>query len=145
MTEGINPPMLKHADERHDRRRPEISELLERLTGDSRSWIEAELALARVEMNELKAQAVRAAAFAVIGFAAVLCALLALSQAGIALLAPYVGGAGIAALVVCGLFVVLVIASVLGLRGVFSWQTESIFFRWFGHQPPREDTRGDRR
>lgn len=127
--------MLKQADEMRQPDRPEIRQLIERLTTDGRGWAEAEVAMARAELGELKGQAIRAVTFAVLGLASVFCALVVLSQAGIAFLEPYVDGPGVAALIVGGVLVLLVIVCALVLRSAFSWRTESIFFRWFGHRP----------
>ena len=126
------PQMLKHADEMQESTRPEIRQLLERLSADGRGWAEAELALARAELGELKGQAIRAAVFAVIGVAAVFCALAAFSQAGIAFLTPHVDSPGLAALIVGAVLLLLVAVSVMLIRNAMSWRTESIFFRWFG-------------
>lgn len=127
--------MLKHSDEIAETDRPEIRLLLERLSADGRGWAEAELAMARAELSELKGQAVKAVSFAIIGFASLFAALVALSQAGIAFLTPHVDGPGVAALIVGGALLLLVIISFLVMRGAFSWRTESVFFRWFGRRP----------
>jgi hypothetical protein len=127
--------MLKHTDEMQDAHRPEIRELLERLSADGRGWAEAEIAMARAELGELKGQAIRAVSFAIIGFAAVFATIVVLSQAGIAFLTPLAGGASAAALIVGGVLLLIVIASCLVIRSAFSWRTESIFFRWFGRRP----------
>lgn len=127
--------MLKHSDEIAEADRPEIRRLLERLSADGRGWAEAELAMARAELSELKGQAIKAVSFAILGFAAVFASLVALSQAGIAFLTPYVDGPGVAALIVGGVLLLLVIISFLVMRGAFSWRTESVFFRWFGRRP----------
>ncbi|WP_421696062.1 phage holin family protein [Aestuariivirga sp.] len=124
--------MLNQADAPHDSGRPGISELFERLGADGRDWAEAELALARAELGELKSQAMRAAVFASIAFAATFCAMVALTQAGIAVLTPLLGSEALAALIVGIVLVLLVIASAFSLMRCFSWRTESIFFRWFG-------------
>jgi len=128
--------MLKHADEMQEANRPEIRQLLERLSADGYGWAEAELALARAELSELKGQAIRAVTFAIIGIAAVFSALVVISQAGIFFLTPYVDGPGVAALIVGAVLLVLVATSFLMMRSAFSWRTESIFFRWFGRRPP---------
>ncbi len=128
--------MLKHADEMRESDRPEIRQLLERLSADGYGWAEAELALARTELNALKGQLIRAVTFAILGFAAVFCALVVLSQAGILFLTPYVDGPGVAALIVGAVLLVLVAVSFLVMKTAFSWRTESIFFRWFGRRPP---------
>lgn len=127
--------MLKHSDEVHEGERPEIRALLARLSADGREWAEAELALARAELGELKRQAIRVIASALLGLAAVFCALAVLSQAGIAFLTPYVDGAGVAALIVGIALILLVILSFLLMRRSFTWRTESLFFRWFGRRP----------
>ena len=127
--------MLKHSDQMTEADRPEIRRLLERLSADGRGWAEAEVAMARAELGELKGQAIKAVSFALIGFAAVFAALVALSQAGIAFITPYVDGPGVAALIVGGVLLLLVILSYFVMRSAFSWRTESVFFRWFGRRP----------
>lgn len=128
--------MLKHADEMRESDRPEIRQLLERLSADGYGWAEAELALARTELSALKGQLIRAVTFAILGFAAVFCALVVLSQAGILFLTPYVDGPGVAALIVGAVLLVLVAVFFLVMKTAFSWRTESIFFRWLGRRPP---------
>lgn len=128
--------MLKHTDEMQDADRPEIRDLIERLSAEGRSWAEAELSLARAELGELKGQAIRAVTFAIIGFAAVFSALVVFSQAAIAFLTPHVDGTGVAALIVGGVLLVLVVISFQVMRSALSWRTDSIFFRWFGKSPP---------
>lgn len=127
--------MLKHADEMQEVDRPEIRQLLEQLSADGRGWAEAELALARAELRELKAQAIKALTFAILGLAAVFCALVVLSQAAIQFLTPHVGGPGVAALTAGGGLLVLVVVFFLAARSAFSWRTESIFFGWFDRHP----------
>jgi uncharacterized membrane protein YqjE len=127
--------MLKHTDEMHEANRPEIRELIERLSSEGRSWAEAELVLARAELGELKGQAIRAVTFAIVGFAAVFSALVVFSQAAIAFLTPYVDGTGVAALIVGFVLLLLVVVSYFVMRSAFSWRTDSIFFRWFGRNP----------
>jgi hypothetical protein len=112
--------------------------LLDRLSNDGRSWADAEVTLARAEVRELKQQAIRAAGFAVVGVAAVFSAMLALTQAGIALLSPHVGGEGFAALTVTGLLGALVILCFYLMRNSISWQADSILLRWFTRRPPPE-------
>lgn len=123
--------MLKTASETDTVTRPDIAELIHRLSDDSRRWAEAELALARMELGELRDNAIRGVVFAVVALAAAFCALVVLSQAAVVLLAPYVGGYGLAALIVGGALLVIVAISAMMLRSSFSWKTDSIFFRWF--------------
>jgi uncharacterized membrane protein YqjE len=123
--------MLKHSDDTQPGERPEISRLLERLARESREWAEAETALARIELDELKAQALKAVIFAVVAFAAVICTLLALTEALIAFLAPHVS-AGIAALIAVAVFAILAVACAFAAKRAVNWRTESIFFRWLG-------------
>lgn len=128
--------MLKHTDEMQEANRPEIRELIDRLSADGRGWAEAEIALARAELGELKGKALRAAVFALIGFAAAFSTLVVLSQAGIVFLAPYVDGPGVAALIAGAVLLVLTATCFLVIRNAISWRTDSIFFRWFGSRPP---------
>lgn len=124
--------MLKPPDETAEAERPELGRLIDRLGKDAREWAAAELALARVELAELKVRAVRAGIFAAVALAALICFLMAMTVAGIALLAPHAGGAGVAALVVAVLLGCVFTASLLGLRRALAWRRESIFFRWPG-------------
>jgi hypothetical protein len=127
--------MLKHTDEMHEAHRPEIRQLLERLSADGRGWAEAELAMARAELVELKGQAIRLVICAIIGFAAAFATLVVLSQAGIAFLTPHVDGPGVAGLIVGGVLLLVGFVSYLVMRRAFSWRTESVFLRWFGRRP----------
>ena len=126
--------MLKNATDRETATRPEINQLIDRLQSDGRRWATAETELAKVELGELKGKAIRAVVFAIVAFAASFCALVVLSQAGIAFLTPYVDSVGAAALIVGGVLVLLVIISLLIMRSAFSWHAESIFFRWLGRR-----------
>ena len=124
--------MLKPSDETAEAEGPELGRLIERLRQDARDWAVAELALARLELAGLKVQAIRAGIFAAVAFAALICFLMAMTVAAIALLAPHAGGAGVAALVVAVLLGCAFTASLLGLRRAVAWRRESIFFRWPG-------------
>lgn len=127
--------MLKSATDAESAPRPEITKLVERLQSDGRRWAKAEFQLAETELAELKGKAIRVVSFAILGFAAIFCALVVFSQAGIAFLTPYVESVGIAALIVGGILLLLVVLSILMIRSAFSWRTESIFFRWFARRP----------
>lgn len=127
--------MLKHAHESEENDRPDFNRLIDTLLKESRGWAEAEVALARIELAELKAGIIKAALLAGLGFAAGLGAIFALSQAAIVLLAPHAGGAGMAAAAVAVFFALAAVAAVLALRSALSWRRESIFFRWLGARP----------
>lgn len=131
--------MLKHASESGMTERPEISQLIQRLSADGRRWAEAEVNLAKAELGLLKGQAVKVAAFSILAFAATFCALVALTQAGIAFLTPYVDNAGVAGIIVFALLLAIAAVSVLIIRSAFSWKTESIFFRWFTSRTDTEE------
>jgi uncharacterized membrane protein YqjE len=129
--------MLKSSDDMQAGERPDMSQLLERLAQESRAWADAEVTLAQIELAELKAQAMRAAGFAAIGLAALICTMLALTEAGIALLGPYVSSMGIAALVMAAILAVITAACAYSARRAVAWRTESMFFRWLGSKPER--------
>lgn len=133
--------MLKTASEAETVTRPDIAELIQRLSDDSRRWAEAELRLARIELRDLRNNAVRAVAFAIVAFAAAFCALVVLSQAAVVFLAPVVGGYGWAAMVVAGVLLVIVAISVMVLRSSMSWKADSLFFRWFSSHSTAEQRR----
>ena len=130
--------MLKHAPEPGTVDRPDISELIQRLSADGKRWAEAEANLAKAELGVLKGQAFKIVAFSILAFAAIFCALVALTLAGIAFLTPYVDHAGVASLIVTGLLLVIIAISVFVIRGALSWKTESIFFRWFSGAHAKE-------
>ena len=87
----------------------------------------------------MKGQAVKVVAFSVLAFAATFCALVALTQAGIAFLTPYVDNAGVAGLIVFAFLLAVAAVSIAIIRSAFSWKTESIFFRWFTSRPDAEE------
>lgn len=127
--------MLRHSDEAQGDGRPEFRALLDQLAADGQSWAEAEIALAKLEWSELRRQALRALFLAMLGLSAVFASLVALSQAGIAFLAPYVGGAGVAALIIGVCLLLLSGMSMLAVRRGFNWRAQSILFRWLGRKP----------
>jgi len=127
--------MLNSATSSPETSRPELAELFHRISGDGQQWAKAEVELAKVELGELKSQAIKAVVFAVVGFAATFCALVVLCQAGIAFLTPYVDSTGVAALLIGGGLLLLVVISFLVMRSAFSWKTESVFFRWLTGTP----------
>lgn len=124
--------MLKHSNDSEAGDRPDIARLLERLTREGRDWAEAEAALARLELSALKAQMVRTAVLAGGAATAVLCMMLALTQALIAALSGVITIAGGAAVVVAVLFAAIAAVFAVAARRTLNWRTESIFFRWFG-------------
>ncbi len=123
--------MLKGATGANPNPRIEISRLIEKLMADGRRWASAESEVAKLELVDLKNRVIRAAAWAMLALSSGLCALIALSQAGIALLTPVLGSTGLAALVVTGLLLAIAAIAIMAMRKTLSWQTESIFFRWF--------------
>lgn len=123
--------MLKGATGSSPNPRIEISQLAEKLLADGRRWASAETQVARLELADLKNRVIRAAAWAMLALVSSLCAMIALSQAGIALLATLLGSTGVASLAVSGLLLLVAGIAVIAIRKTLSWQTESIFFRWF--------------
>lgn len=129
------------ADAAHDRETgserdgasaPGLAVLIERFAKEGRGWAEAEVTLARVELSELRAQLLRALLLAVTAAAALLCAMIAFSQAGIAYVATLVDSTAAAALIIACVFALVAVAVVILLRRTVTWRAESIFFRWFG-------------
>jgi len=131
--------MLKSASSSTASSRPKVTELFNRLSDDGQQWAKSEVELAKIELGDLKNQAIKAVIFSIVGFAAAFCALVVLSQAAIAFLTPYVDSIGVAALIVSGILLLIVVVSFLVMRGAFSWTTESIFFRWFSGAPKNGD------
>lgn len=111
--------------------RPEVVELAYRLKDDAILWAQAETALAKVELHDLRSKAIRAVIFAVAGFAAAFSALVVLALATIAFLTPVIGSEGFAALIVAAAYALIVAGCALAIRNAGSWQADSVFFRWF--------------
>jgi putative superfamily III holin-X len=111
--------------------RPEISSLLQQLAGDGVRWANAELALARAELLVLRRRSIAAAIFAAVAIAALLAALIILSQAGVAAMARYLGSDIAAGLAVAASLLALAALCALAARRMFSWKGESAIFRWF--------------
>ena len=124
--------MLKHSDDSEVGERADIGSLLQRLAQEGRDWAEAEAALARIEIAELKKRVVKTAVLAGLAGGAVLCMMLALTQALITSLSGMITSVGGAALVVAGLFAVIAAVFLVAARRAVVWRTESIFFRWLG-------------
>jgi len=116
--------------------RPEVLQLVRQARDDASAWATAELALAKIELGDLKAKALKVVVCAVVMLAAMFCALVVLSQAGIALLATYTGSVGVAALIVAGLLIALLVITFVVMRNSLSWQPESAVFRWFTNSQP---------
>ena len=132
--------MLKHSDdEARSGPGPEIGRLLERLASESREWAAAEAGLARIELRALKTQVKRALIASAIGVAAVLCMLLALTQAMIAAMSRLMGDAATAALLVGIAFALLALRCLFVAHRFTRWRTESIFLRWLGSRPRESD------
>lgn len=132
--------MLNRAAESDGNDRPDYCSLIDRLAQESREWADAELVLARIELAGLRAQLVRKAVFAAVGVLAALCVFMALTQAGILLLAPLMGSAGLAALAVALAFALVAAVCVLAMRRVPQVPRESLVFRWFA--PKRGEGEG---
>lgn len=110
--------------------RKSIVTLLMELANDIRQWAEAELSLARAELDDLRRRLILVAIFA--GLAVVLCitALIVLVQAGVAALAVYLGSAAVAGLVVGVALLVLAGICIVVMRRNLAWNADSVLFRW---------------
>jgi len=122
--------MLKQNDDASDMgERPEIRDLLERALREGRAWAEAEAELTRLELRDMKRQAVKASIFLAVGFAALLCMLLAFTQAAVALLAFYMSVPAAAATVGAVLSIVAGCCWMLARRGADE-SPDSVLLRW---------------
>lgn len=130
--------MLESAIEPETASRPGIVNLIRRLKHETRAWVEAEVTLASIELGELRSRVLRLVISATIGFAAVFSALVVLTQAGVAVLAPLVGSVPLAALIVAAALVVLIAVCVWRIRSALSWQAESMFLRRIKRHPTSE-------
>lgn len=111
---------------------PQTLLLLERLAAEGRAWMSAEAALARLELAELKLRALKAAGLAALALASVICVLVALTQAAIALLSQHVAGNATAALLVAVIFALVAALSAVLARRAMAWRADSMLLRWFG-------------
>ncbi len=125
--------MLKQNDDASDTgERPEIRVLLERVLREGRAWAEAEAELTRLELGDLKRQALRATMLMAVGAAALLCMLLAFTQAAVALLALYMPVPAAAAIVGAVLAIVAGCCWILARRGA-PYPRDSMLLRWLFH------------
>ena len=122
--------MLKAAIEPEARKRAKIGRLVQDVTADGLRWAEAEAALLRAELADLRRRMVQAVIYSAVAFAALFAALVILAQAGVAWIAPYLGSNAAAGLVVS--FGLLAIAAVFSItiRRAFSRRNRSILLRW---------------
>ncbi len=110
--------------------RPAIGPLVRQFAGDSVRWADAELALARAELHDLGRRSISAMIFAAIGLAALLAAIITLAEAGVAAAAGYLGSDIAAGFAVATALLVFAAFCVMAMRRMFSWQAESVIFRW---------------
>jgi putative superfamily III holin-X len=110
--------------------RPAIGPLVRQFAGDSVRWADAELTLARAELHALGRRSIFAAIFAATGLAALLAAIITLADAGVAAAAGYFGSDIAAGLAVAAALLVFAAFCVMAMRRMFSWQAESLMFRW---------------
>ena len=122
--------MFKSAKQMDMAPRAEIGQLLQRAAADGVSWAEAELSLARAELGDLRRRCVIAAIFALLAIATVLCGLTTLAQAGVAAAALYLGSEIGGGLAVGVLLLVLAALCAMAVGRMFSWNPESLLFRW---------------
>ena len=120
------------------RSHPPIATLLHELAGGSRDWAEAELALTRAEFADLRQRSVSALYYGLGVAFALLCAVFVLAQAGVAALAPYLGGVAGAGLAIGVALLVIAGVCALAMRRLLSWRAESLAFRWLTSPPDDE-------
>lgn len=128
-------------DRQREVTRKPIVTLLVELANDIRQWAEAELLLARAELDDLRRRLVMVAILA--GAVAVLCitALIVLVQAGVSALAVYLGSEAIAGLVVGVALLVLAGICIAVMRRNLNWKADSLLFSWLAGAKPNR--RGD--
>lgn len=114
--------------------RPGIRFLLKRLAANTARWAEAEMELAHLESHVLLRRCIAGAIFALLGFAAVLIALVIFALTAVAALAPLLESEVLAGLVVGAAILALATLCAWGLRRMFTWEAESLPFRWLA--PP---------
>jgi uncharacterized membrane protein YqjE len=132
--------MRKSAEPVHLASRPEIATLLHQLAGDGMRWADAELALARAELGDLRRRCIAAAIFAGAAITALLCALIILAQAAAAAIAPYLGSDTLAGLAIGVSLLVLAAICAMAMNRMFKWRAESLLFRWIAPAADRKGT-----
>ena len=130
--------MTKTATPVRLRPQPPIATLLGGLAGDTREWAEAELALTRAEFADLRRRGVSALYYGLGVAFALLCAVFVLAQAGVAALAPYLGGVAGAGLAIGVVLLAIAGVCAMAMRRLLSWRAESLAFRWLTSPPDDE-------
>jgi hypothetical protein len=112
--------------------KPAFPELFKELAGDGKRWLDAELALAKAEAGLRVRGYAAGLVVAFGGLTVMLAATVVLAQACVAALTPYVGGPGIAGLVVgiALLAIVVVLALVAKTLLVNKTRPVGLVFRW---------------
>lgn len=122
--------MPEAPDRQRDVTRKPIVTLLLELTNDIRQWAEAELSLARAELDDLRHRLMMVAIFAGLAVAMCITALIVLVQAGVAALAVYLGSEALAGLVVGATLLVLAGVCIVIMRRNLSWKADSVLLSW---------------
>jgi len=112
--------------------KPAFPELFKELAGDGKSWLDAELALAKAEAGLRMRGYAAGLGVAFAGLAVLLAAIVVLAQAGVAALTPYVSGSAVAGLAVgiALLVIVAILALVAKTLLVNKTRPVGLVFRW---------------
>ena len=111
--EGIVQIKNDHTSPPGDSTKTTLNELFKKLLQDGKNWFEAELTLAKAEANRHVRNYAVALGLGCIGFLIVIATILVFAQALVLAITPYVGGSGIAGLIVGIGFLVVSIALTL--------------------------------
>lgn len=117
-------------DTPRDVSRKSIVTLVLELLNDIRQWAEAELTLARTELDDLRQRLILVAILAVVAVVILLTAVIVLAQTGVAALAIYLGSEVYAGLAMGVVLIALAGICLLAMRRQLSWKADSVLFRW---------------
>lgn len=118
--------------------RPGLGALLQEVVEAGRNWAEAELALARTELDDLRRRCVAALILAGVALAALLTALVVLAQTGVAIMTLYLGSEMAGGAAVGALLLLLAALCVMLMMRMVRWRAESPLFHWL--TPRRKGT-----
>ncbi len=105
--------------------------LSDQFTRDARRWANAEIALLRAELDDLRRRCMLGAFLALAALAVLISGLTILAQVAVAFAAPYLGSPGLAGLIVGAVLLAIVALLVKAAQRTLAWRGDNLLARLF--------------